>query len=115
MARPEKEIDQEQFEKLCGLGCTQIEIADWFSCDEDTVLAWCKRTYDASFSVVFQQKRNRGNVSIRRKQHEVAMSGNVTMLIWLGKQRLGQTDKVTYQDPSGKELTIKLAFDPNKV
>jgi hypothetical protein len=32
---------------------------------------------------------------MRRKQMEVAMSGNVTMLIWLGQQYLGQADKET--------------------
>ena len=32
-------------------------------------------------------------VSIKRKQFELAMQGNVQMLIWLGKQHLGQKDK----------------------
>jgi hypothetical protein len=31
--------------------------------------------------------------SLRRKQLQVAMSGSVPMLIWLGKQLLGQTDR----------------------
>ena len=30
---------------------------------------------------------------LRQKQFEIAMTGNVSMLIWLGKQRLGQIDK----------------------
>lgn len=33
-------------------------------------------------------------MSLKRKQWEMAMNGNITMLIWLGKQNLGQTDKV---------------------
>jgi len=32
-------------------------------------------------------------MSLRRKQIEVALKGNVSMLIWLGKQMLGQMDK----------------------
>ena len=31
--------------------------------------------------------------SLRAKQFELAMLGNPTMLIWLGKQELGQTDR----------------------
>ena len=31
-------------------------------------------------------------MSLRRKQKEVAMNGSVPMLIWLGKQHLGQRD-----------------------
>ncbi len=37
--------------------------------------------------------RLQGKASLRRKQYEIAMSGNTTMLIWLGKQALGQSDK----------------------
>jgi hypothetical protein len=31
--------------------------------------------------------------NLASKQYQVAMSGNVSMLIWLGKQWLGQKDK----------------------
>jgi hypothetical protein len=31
-------------------------------------------------------------MSLKRKQFDMAMKGNVTMLIWLGKQTLGQRD-----------------------
>jgi len=31
--------------------------------------------------------------SLRAKQYAMAMAGSVTMLIWLGKNELGQTDK----------------------
>ena len=33
-------------------------------------------------------------IELREKQWELAMMGNVQMLIWLGKQYLGQSDKV---------------------
>lgn len=34
------------------------------------------------------------NQSLRKKQLQIALKGNVVMLIWLGKQYLGQVDKV---------------------
>jgi hypothetical protein len=40
-----------------------------------------------------------GRASLRRRQFKAANDGNPTMLIWLGKQYLGQADK---QEVSGK-------------
>ena len=93
MGRPKIEIDQTSFEKLCGLQCTKEEIASFLDCSEDKIERWCKETFNTTFAVVFKQKRRIGHVSLRRKQWEVAQTGNVTMLIWLGKQFLKQTDK----------------------
>lgn len=92
--RPHKEIDQTQFEKLCGLQCTIEEFCCFFDCDDKTLNSWCKKTYKMSFSEVFKQKKGSGKISLRRKQFEVALSGNPTMLIWLGRNMLGQTDKI---------------------
>ena len=49
-------------------------------------------------------------VELRKKQFEMAMDGNVQMLIWLGKQYLGQSDKPSdiKEDelPSGFDLKV---------
>ena len=94
MGRPEKQIDKEQFEKLCGLQCTIEEFCCYFDCDRKTLEKWCKKTYGSTFSTVFDVKRGSGKISLRRKQFEVAMTGNPTMLIWLGRNMLNQTDKI---------------------
>ena len=93
MDRPRKEIDQKQFENLCGLQCTLEEICGWFGVTDKTLDGWCKRTYRASFSEVFRQKRGLGKVSLRRSQWRLAEK-NASMAIWLGKQYLGQRDIV---------------------
>lgn len=46
-----------------------------------------------SFAEYSDQKRAKGKLSLRRKQFQLALSGDRTMLIWLGKQYLGQVDK----------------------
>lgn len=92
MARPLKDIDKNQFEKLCGLQCTQEEICGFFDITDKTLTAWCKRIYKKSFSEVFKQKRSKGNIALRRAQFRLAEK-NASMGIWLGKQYLGQTDK----------------------
>lgn len=93
MARPRKQIDQTQFEKLCGLQCTLEEICGFFGVTDKTLDGWCKRTYKASFSEVFKQKRGAGKISLRRAQFRLAEK-NANMAIWLGKQYLGQRDEV---------------------
>lgn len=91
MGRPLKEIDIQQFEKLCGLQCTEEEIASFFDCHIDTLNAWCKRTYDATFSEVYKVKASSGKISLRRHQFKLAEK-SAAMAIFLGKNILGQKD-----------------------
>lgn len=91
--RPRKEIDRKEFEKLCGLQCTEEEIAAWFDCTVDTIENWCKREYERKFSEVFAEKRSYGKISLRRTQWQLAEK-NASMAIFLGKNYLGQRDAV---------------------
>ena len=91
MARPQKEINTKQFEKLCGLQCTKEEICGFFDVTDKTLERWCKRTYKKGFSEVFAQKRGSGKISLRRNQFQLAEK-NASMAIWLGKQYLGQRE-----------------------
>jgi len=91
MGRPRKEIDQQNFEKLCGLQCTKEEICGFFDVTDKTLENWCRRTYKAGFSDVFAQKRGAGKISLRRYQFELAKK-NANMAIFLGKNYLGQSD-----------------------
>lgn len=93
MGRPKIEIDVDQFEKLCNIQCTKEEIASWFGCSEDTIENFCKKEYKDTFSAVFKRHSGKGKVSLRRNQFKLSET-NVTMAIFLGKQYLGQTDKV---------------------
>lgn len=111
MARPRKEIDQKQFESLCGLQCTHDEICDWFEVSAKTLEAWCKRTYKQSFSKVFAQKRGKGKISLRRSQFQLAEK-NANMAIWLGKQYLDQREPDSRNDgkPQGTENNLLSAI-----
>lgn len=106
MARPRIEIDKEQFEKLCGLQCTLVEIACYFDCSEDTIEKWCKREYKMGFADIFHIKRSAGKISLRRSQFRMAET-NATMAIWLGKQYLGQTDKQEVTVARSDDETVK--------
>jgi hypothetical protein len=91
--RPRIEIDWQDFDRLCEVQCTLAELAAHFGVSEDTIERAVKREQKSSFADYFAQKRQAGFVSLRRKQYELAMAGNATMLIFLGKQYLGQSDK----------------------
>lgn len=93
VGRPRKEIDATQFEKLCGLQCTEEDIAAFFDCSVDTIERFCKREYSMSFAEIFKIKRNLGKISLRKTQWKLAEK-YPSMAIFLGKQYLGQTDKI---------------------
>lgn len=93
MARPKIKIDFDMVKKLCAIQCTGQEIADVLDVSYDTLERRVKEVYQISFADYIKKHSANGKMSLRRKQHEVAMNGNTTMLVWLGKQYLGQTDK----------------------
>lgn len=92
VGRPPKEFDQKNFESLCQIQCTEEEICQFFSCSEKTLNKWCREKYGANFSQVFREKRGVGKISLRRAQFQAAINGNASLLIWLGKQYLGQSE-----------------------
>ena len=112
--RPRKEIDKRDFEKLCMLQCTRAEICSWFKVSEPTLIDWCKRTYDGKdFLTVFNQKREGGKISLRRMQWQLAAK-SPAMAIFLGKNLLGQTDKVEQtQNINGAVPTVQVYLPDN--
>lgn len=93
MARPKKEIDFDNFKKLCELQCTLSEVASFFDCNEKTIERWCKRELKMDFVDAFKKYSAAGKISLRRWQFKMA-EHNVAMAIFLGKNWLGQTDRV---------------------
>ena len=95
MARPKKyDIDPEKVEQLASFGCTNTEIASFYGCSADLL--------EKSYSEFLTKGRDKGKIRLRQVQYRVAVGDsdpenrippNVTMLIWLGKQMLGQSDK----------------------
>jgi hypothetical protein len=86
MGRPRLQVDEKLLEDLASIGCTTPEMATILGVSEDTL--------ERRFAGIIEKGRADLDMSLRRQQVSVARTGNVTMLIWLGKQRLGQSDKV---------------------
>lgn len=95
--RPKISLDPEQVYKLALMHCTMQEMADFFKVDVKTI-----RT---NYSQEIQKGKAEGKIRLRKKQFEVAEKGNVSMLIWLGKQVLGQSDGQTGDEFEALPLT----------
>ena len=97
MARPKIKIDYNLVEKLANIQCTQEEIASFLDVSVRTLQR------DDEFCRIYKKGQDNGRMSLRRYQYKLAEK-NTAMAIWLGKQYLGQRDKVEYTDDNMKEI-----------
>lgn len=111
MARPPRIWTDEQrdlFEKLCGIFCTRKECANMLGMDVRTLDKNIQRSYPdtPTWEEAFELFSAKGKASLRRRQFELAMDGNVAMLIFLGKNFLKQSDnpaKTQEDEPSARQ------------
>ena len=110
--RPRKEIDYAEFEKLCYFQATLEEIAGWFNCSTDTIERRVAEHYldeegnGRTFADVFSSLRGKGKIALRRKQFQRGLAGSDKMLVHLGKQYLGQSDKAEVEHEIKGPLVI---------
>ena len=108
--RPKLELNDEGVEHLASFMCTNEEIAAVLNCSADTI--------ERNYAGAVKKGHERGKSSLRRQQYKMAMgvlavgpdgkpeedkngnptnryliAPNPTLLIWLGKQCLHQSDK----------------------
>lgn len=72
------------------------EIAAFCDVSEDTLRA--------NYSGAIKKDHELRNASLRKRQFDLAMAGNAKMLVWLGKQYLGQADKI---EQSAEQVRIE--------
>jgi hypothetical protein len=106
MGRPMVQIDWDEFDDLCQFHCTLEEIAGWYRCDVKTIENACKREKGETFSSYADKKRGVGRASLRRVQWQKALAGDKTMLIWMGKQHLGQSDQQKVSQDIKSQVTV---------
>jgi len=79
-------LDRDLIFKLASIHCTYQEIAD--------VIGTSPTTLEKRFKNLVDKGRAEGKKSLRKAQMEKALQGDTRMLMWLGKQYLGQQDQV---------------------
>ncbi len=85
-------IPEEQVAQLAQYHCTNREMADFF----DVPL----QTFMDNFRDIITKNRLITKQRLRKKQIEVAMKGDRVMLIWLGKNMLGQAESPVSDESS---------------
>lgn len=91
--RPPAKIDWVKVEELTVAGCMGSEIAGVLGVAPITLYEHVEKNYGIKFSEFRQQFLSKGDAGIRVSQFKKALKGDNSMLIWLGKNRLGQKDK----------------------
>jgi hypothetical protein len=110
MARPEAKIDVAELEKLCGMQCTDEEIAAFFGVSSRTIE---RRRKVQKFHEVMEQAKAKGRVSVRRALFRLAANGNVAAAIFLSKNLLGYRDVVNTEHTGLAGGPIQVASKPD--
>lgn len=83
--QPKKTLDEERLIEMASHDATVEEIGAELGCHKDTIYA--------RYSDVLKKGRLQGNMSLKQKMFQLAMEGNVGLLVWLSKNRFGYRDK----------------------
>lgn len=111
MARPRKTFPDDIEQQICDLA--ERQVADHHIADK---LGMGETTLRRRFGTALKKGRQGGKAKLQIKQYDMAMNGNVTMLIWLGKQYLGQSEPMTQLPKAVHEVILKYNLDkPNKI
>jgi len=78
-------IPPDEVYRLSALGCSLAEIAVWFGVSESTMRY--------NFAEYWARGQENIKQRLRAAQIKAALNGNATLLIWLGKNMLNQTDQ----------------------
>lgn len=93
VSRPLIPIDWDRTDELLEAGALGTEIAAYFGMHPETFYDRVRTKYEIGFTQYVAEKKSKGDALIREAQYKKAIRKlDNTMLIWLGKQRLGQKE-----------------------
>ncbi len=105
--RPGATIDWKKVDDLMVAGCLGTEIAAYFGIHPDTFYRRVEEEKGIGFTPYMQEKRAKGDTILRAAQYDEAVrKRNTTMLVWLGKNKLNQTDKKEINHALASEIKV---------
>ena len=107
MGRPKAKIDWKRVDHLLTCQCDGVGIAGILGVHPNVLYEACKEVNKLSFSEYSAQKKSKGKELLRAKQFEMAMNGDKSMCIWLGKQYLDQKDR---KDMTSNDQTLGMSI-----
>lgn len=114
MGRPRKDLEDMKFDgwdllEESIIWASEAYCAEKLGITVQTLEDKIRQDFGMTFLEYKDQKMQKIKKDLRMKQYEVAMKGNVVMLIWLGKNLLTQFDK------SQTDVSIQEKVDPEEV
>jgi hypothetical protein len=102
-------IDLDMVGRAASIGCTKEEIAALLGISRMTFHRHMEK--NEALQEVFERGADKGRATLRRLQWKGAEDGNATMLVWLGKQLLGQRDSIAHTGADGGPVMIITGVD----
>jgi len=109
--RPKKPINWLEAEKLCGLQCSEKEIADWFCISPDTLTRRLKEEKGQSFNEFFTKNRAQGKIALRRNLFRLSEK-HPAAAIFLAKNWLGMADSQELSGHGGEPINVRVIYEP---
>jgi hypothetical protein len=103
-------IDLAELEKLCGMQCTDEEVAAFFGVSTRTIV---RRRRVQKFNEIMENARAKGRVSVRRSLFRLANAGNIAAAIFLAKNLLCYRDVVNTEHSGLAGGPIQVASKPD--
>jgi len=110
MPRPRVKIDLVELEKLCGMQCTDDEIAAFFDVSTRTIE---RRRQIKRISEIMDRAKAKGRISVRRNLFREAGRGNIAAIIFLAKNVIGYRDIVNTEHSGLDGGPIQVANKPD--
>lgn len=92
MWKPYKDIDWAKFERYVQASVPQIKIAEVFGVTRDTLRRRAEDHYGIKYDAIYASLHSEGDALLHAVQMQKALNGNIQMLMFLGKVRLGQQE-----------------------
>ncbi len=107
-------IDWDKVDNSLRAGSNGVQVAAMLGVHPETLYDRCQEDKKTNFSEYLQQKRQEGNDVLFGLQYKLAKEGDRGMLIWLGKNRLDQSDKKEIkQQNTGSLININMKGGTN--
>ena len=108
-------IDWDKVDNSLRAGSNGVQVAAMLGVHPETLYDRCQEDKKTNFSEYLQQKRQEGNDVLFGLQYKLAKEGDRGMLIWLGKNRLDQSDKKEIkQHNTGSLININMTGGTDK-
>ena len=112
-------FNEREFRYLVSIGSSKEDIAGLWQCSPRTLTRFVEDYYGQSWDKIYRLFSGGVRIALRRAQLRCAINGNATMLKFLGKNMLGQSESVdlshSAKDESWADLMQKFVDDEKKM